>query len=176
VKQNIFLIIAALIAVFAGMAFKKWHIEQQVAKQPMIKMLDFSLPDTQGVQHHISEWQGKILIINFWATWCPPCLKEIPEFINLQTELSTSNVQFIGIAIEDLEPVQQYLAKTPVNYPILIGGDAAISLSRQLGNIVNAVPFTLIVNPQGQVIHRHPGELSRKKLLEIIAPLLANTD
>jgi len=136
-----------------------------------IPALEISLPDVSGKQRNLSEWQGKIRIINFWATWCPPCLEEIPEFIKLQNEFK-NNLQFIGIAIEDKETVEKYLKDNPVNYPMLIGGDNAVTLAQQLGNIVNAVPFSLIVNQQGQIIHRQPGELSREKIIEIITPLL----
>lgn len=137
-----------------------------------IPAIEINLPDITGKQRSISEWQGKIQIINFWATWCPPCLKEIPEFIKLQAEYQDKNLQFIGIAIEDQAAVEQYIKTTPVNYPILIAGDEGISLSQQLGNLVNAVPFTLIINQQGQIIHRQPGELSKEKIIEIITPLL----
>ncbi len=81
-------------------------------------------------------------------------------------------MQFIGIAIEDKQSVVEYLKTININYPILIGEDEGISLSYQLGNIINAVPFTLLVNKQGQIIHRQPGEISRDDILEIIKPLI----
>nr|WP_305909345.1 TlpA disulfide reductase family protein [Methylomarinum sp. Ch1-1]MDP4522252.1 TlpA disulfide reductase family protein [Methylomarinum sp. Ch1-1] len=99
-------------------------------------------------------------------------MKEIPEFIKLQEQLGVRDVQFIGVAIEEKEPVAEFLNSHTINYPILIGGDAGISLSQQLGNIIGAVPYTVIVNQQGQIIHRHPGELDRTKLLQILKPLL----
>jgi thiol-disulfide isomerase/thioredoxin len=111
-------------------------------------------------------------VLNFWATWCPPCLKEIPDFIDLQKQYADKGLQFIGIALEDKEPVAEYAAKTKINYPILSGGDNGIALAHQLGNSMDAVPYTLIVNRQGQIIYRHPGELSKEQLLKVIAPLL----
>ena len=83
----------------------------------------FSLPDASEKMHTISEWQGKTLVINFWATWCQPCLKEIPEFIQLQTKYEKKNVQFIGIAIDELPAVIRYKNTIPINYPILISGE-----------------------------------------------------
>ena len=133
---------------------------------------DFNLPDVSGKQHNISEWQGKIRVINFWATWCPPCLKEIPEFIALQEQYAAKGLQFIGIAIDDQEPVEKYLSSTKVNYPILIGGVAGIALAQQLGNSLDAVPFTLVVNKQGHIIHRQSGEFSKEQITKIITPLL----
>ncbi len=171
-KNKLILVAAALLSLSAGMLFKYYQIQQTV-QQPASPLLSIRLPDSEGKLRDLSEWQGKILIINFWATWCPPCLKEIPEFIRLQDELRGKGVQFIGIAIEDQASIVSFLQKNPINYPVLIGGDAAISLSQQLGNLVNAVPFTLVVDSQGMIVHRHPGELSRQKLMQIVNPLLA---
>lgn len=171
-KNKLILVAAALLSLSAGMLFKYYQIQQTV-QQPASPLLSIRLPDSEGKLRDLSEWQGKILIINFWATWCPPCLKEIPEFIRLQDELRGKGIQFIGIAIEDQASIVSFLQKNPINYPVLIGGDAAISLSQQLGNLVNAVPFTLIVDSQGMIVHRHPGELSRQKLMQIVNPLLA---
>ena len=92
--------------------------------------LTINLPDVFGNIHSISEWQGKILIINFWATWCPPCRKEIPEFIALQEQYSAKGLQFIGIAIDDQDSVQEYLVSTKINYPMLIGGVTGIALAQ----------------------------------------------
>ncbi len=169
-NQNLILIFAALLAFVGGMYFKQKNAlpDIQVENHPA---LDISFPDHLGKQRHISEWQGKIQIINFWATWCPPCLKEIPEFVKLQTKLADQNVQFIGIAIESAEPVQAYLAKNPVNYPMLIADDSGINLTQQLGNMVGAIPFTVIINSKGQMIYRHPGELKPEVLLEKLESL-----
>jgi len=170
-QQNTRLIILASIIALSGGLFVR-SLSDKDPQKVSIPALELNLPDVEGNPRSLSEWQGKIRIINFWATWCPPCLKEIPEFIKLQSELSHQNIQFIGIAIENKQTVEQYLKNNPVNYPMLIGGDKAIALSQQLGNIVNAVPFSLIVNQQGQIIHRQPGELSREKIIEIITPLI----
>jgi len=150
-----------------------WHQEQKALQvKPVIPLPEFSLPDITGSIRSISDWQGKILIINFWATWCPPCLKEIPEFIELQREYADQNVQFIGIAIDKLGLVEDYLSFTDINYPILIAETGGGKLSQTLGNVINAVPFTVIVNQQSQIVYRHPGELSKQKVRELIHPLL----
>jgi thiol-disulfide isomerase/thioredoxin len=152
-----------------------WQQRQKpLQAQQAIPLPEFSLPDLAGTLHPISEWHGKILIINFWATWCPPCLKEIPEFIQLQTEYSGQNVQFIGIAIDEAELVADYLSFVDINYPILIAESDGAKLSQQLGNTVSAIPFTAIVNQQQQIIFYHPGELSKQRLTELIKPLLSS--
>lgn len=169
-KQTGLIIIAAIIALGLGMTAR--HLFPSAEKTGVSALPEFALPDLSGHQHNISEWQGKILVINFWATWCPPCLKEIPEFIALQEQYADKGVQFIGIAIEDREPVAEYVATTKINYPVLLGGDNGVTLAHQLGNSVDAVPYTLIVDRQGQIIYRHPGEFSNEQILEVITPLL----
>lgn len=171
-KQNLLILLAAILALAGGIAVKRLLNETDAATIQEPQGLNFSLPDSTGTMRHSDEWQGKILVVNFWATWCPPCLKEIPEFVKLQQNYAEQGVQFVGIAVEDKEPVIEFLQNHAVNYPILIGGDSAISLSQQLGNFANAVPFTIITNRQGQIIHRQPGELSSTKLTKILQGLI----
>lgn len=169
-KKTVLIIIVTLLALVGGMMAKEFlSTTEQISPTPLS---DFNLPDVSRKLHSISEWQGKILIINFWATWCPPCLKEIPEFIALQEQYSSKGLQFIGIAIDDQDSVEEYLASIKINYPTLIGSITGIALAHQLGNSVDTVPFTLVVDRQGQIIHRHPGVFSREQITEIISPLL----
>ena len=169
-KPTGLIIIAAVLALGGGILVRGFL---SPAEQTSLTSLpDFNLPDVSGNLHSISEWQGKILIINFWATWCPPCRKEIPGFIALQGQYAVYGLQFTGIAIDDQDSVEEYLASIKINYPMLIGGVTGIALAHQLGNSIDAVPFTLVVNRQGQIIHRHPGEFSREQIMEIITPLL----
>jgi thiol-disulfide isomerase/thioredoxin len=169
-KPAALIIVIALLALGGGILVRGFL--STVEQTSPTNLPDFNLPDVSGNQRNISEWQGKIRVINFWATWCPPCREEIPEFTALQEQYAANGLQFIGIAIDDQEPVEEYLKSNKINYPILIGGVSGIALAHQLGNIVDAVPFTLVVNQQGQIIHRHPGEFSREQIMEIITPLL----
>lgn len=166
-RNKLFILLAGIIAISAGFfAQYNSNIKQNTTA------LSFSLPDVTGKQRPISEWKNKLLIINFWGTWCPPCLKEIPSFIKLQNQFIDTELQFIGIAIDKKQAVIEYLKTISINYPILIGGDSAINLSYKLGNIIKAVPFTIIVNQQGQIIHRQPGEITNEEIIEIITPII----
>ena len=169
-KTTGLIIIAALLALGGGIIAR--GLLSPAEQVGAAALPDFALPDVSGKLHNVSEWQGKIRVINFWATWCTPCRKEIPEFIALQEQYADKGLQFIGIAIDDQESVAKYLASININYPMLIGDVTGIALAHQLGNTIDAVPFTLIVNQQGQIIHQHPGDFSKEQIMAIITPLL----
>ncbi len=170
-KTTILTILFAVLALAAGLVVQQ-AMRTSVKIEDTVKPLDFSFPDTSDKVQAIGQWRGKVLVINFWATWCPPCLVEIPEFIKLQAEYRDKGLQFVGIAIEDKQPVLDYLKGININYPVLIAGDAGISLTQQLGNIISAVPFTVVVDQAGQIVFRQPGELSSLKLREVLLPML----
>ena len=132
----------------------------------------FTLPDSDGKLRSSTEWQGKVVILNFWATWCPPCLKEIPEFIKLQRTEGERGLQFVGIALDELEEVRQYSAKTAVNYPLLIAPDEGVALSQQLGNNLGVVPYSVVIDRSGKIVHTQHGAFSTEQILEVIEPLL----
>ncbi|MBV1875242.1 MAG: TlpA family protein disulfide reductase [Cycloclasticus sp.] len=129
---------------------------------------EFSLPDLQGEPRNIKEWDGKYIVLNFWATWCPPCLKEIPEFIAIQKEYGEFNLQFIGVAIDNEVSVNQFALEMGMNYPNLVAEMQGIELARQYGNAMGALPFSVIINPEGQIITRQVGLLERSKILDSI--------
>lgn len=158
-----------MLALSAGFAVQSSWAKSAV--NPAL-LSDFSLPDTEGKLQAVSQWRGKVLVINFWATWCSPCLKEIPAFIKLQESYQQRGVQFVGIAIDESDAVKDYLKTIPNNYPHLIAGDSGINLSRELGNTANAVPYTIVVDQSGKIVFQQAGELSSEKLLTILNPLL----
>ncbi len=130
---------------------------------------EFSLSDSENKVHSVSEWQSKILVINFWATWCQPCLKEIPDFIALQNQYAKQNVQFIGIAIDDLSSVLRYKNSVGINYPILIASEwDGYELSSRMGNSSNTVPYTVVVNSDRKIIFRYSGAVKKTDLIAVI--------
>lgn len=152
------------LALLLGVLVRFWQpSDEQTGLLP-----DFILPDLNGRKHAISEWSGKPLIINFWSTWCPSCLKEIPNLVALQAQYANS-LQIIGIAVDDKAAVNQYIASNPINYPILLVGDQlGMELAYQLGDQIGAIPYTLVVDHQGNIKHRHPGELTKEQLIALI--------
>ena len=142
--------------------------EQVIGKQAE----DFSLSDVDGVQRNLSEWQGKVIAINFWATWCPPCREEIPHFIELQDQYSNAGLQFIGIALQQAEEVRGFIDEFNVNYPSLVGGNEVIKVAEKLGNDIGALPYTVIIDRNGKITFAHRGPLSKSEAESAIQPLL----
>ena len=113
-----------------------------------------------------------MLVVNFWATWCAPCREEMPDLVRAQKEYGAKGLQIVGIAADDAGKVQQFAKEIDLNYPALIGGYAAIDLSKDLGNNLVALPFTLILDRQGKVAYTHLGPVKPDKLRDVITGLL----
>lgn len=132
----------------------------------------FWLPDSEGVRRGIDEWDGKVLVVNFWATWCPPCLHEIPGFIALQEQYADRGVQFLGVAIDDGEKVRAFAMEMGINYPTLHGQMDAIEVMTAYGNKSGGLPYTVVIDRSGQIVARHPGVLEQDAAAALLEQLL----
>ena len=135
---------------------------------------EFVLPDITGKPHNIDEWDAQVLIVNFWATWCKPCRREIPMFTQLQTTKGKYGLQFIGIAIDEQSAVNNFISNlgVPVNYPMLVGEDDAINIAKRYGNEVGILPYSVIIDRDGRIAYIQYGEFSREEIEQQINPLL----
>jgi thiol-disulfide isomerase/thioredoxin len=131
-------------------------------------IVDFSLPDLDGIDHQISEWDGKARLINFWATWCAPCRREIPLLKQTQTAHAKHDLQVIGIAVDFVDPVKAYAEEAEFNYPVLIGQEDAMAAAEATGIDFIGMPFTMIVAPDGQLIKTHIGEIHEDQMALIV--------
>ena len=136
------------------------------------KMSEFTLADLDGAKHNVHEWDGRVLVLNFWATWCPPCRRETPMFVELQEKYGAQGLQFVGIAIDNKDKVTDFIDTFGVNYPILIGTDDAIQISKEYGNRFGALPYSVIIDRKGHIIRVQRGELTRDVAEKTIKPLL----
>jgi thiol-disulfide isomerase/thioredoxin len=131
-----------------------------------------ALPDPAGKEQRLDQWRGKVLVVNFWATWCAPCREEMPEFIKAQSEFGAKGLQFVGIAVDQPDKVSEFVKEIGLNYPALVGGFGAMELSKTLGNNVMALPFTVIVDRKGAIVHTQLGILKPDKLRALINQLV----
>jgi len=122
----------------------------------------FTLPDLDGTPRSISEWDGKLLVINFWASWCEPCLREMPAFTQLQQHYRDQGVQFIGVALDDVRDVNAFLKglEPGINYPILLGDGNTFETPMAYGNQYGILPHTVIVDKTGKIAYTHFGSLT----------------
>ena len=163
--------VLSVVAAFA-LATGAYFGLRQEAPADAVTLLALSLPDAAGKEQSIGQWRGKVVVVNFWATWCEPCREEMPEFIRAQTELGPRGLQFVGIAVDQADKVDRFAKDLGLNYPTLIGGYGAVELSKTLGNRIAALPFTIIVDRQGRVAHTQLGRLKPDQLRSIVAKLL----
>jgi thiol-disulfide isomerase/thioredoxin len=136
-------------------------------------LLAVELPDAQGKVQSMAQWKGRVLVVNFWATWCVPCREEMPMFVRAQAEQGAKGLQFVGIAVDQADKVNRFAADIGLNYPTLVGGLGAMELSRDLGNRLMALPFTIILDRDGRIVHTQLGPLHDEQLRSIVRPLLA---
>lgn len=137
-------------------------------------LLALSLADTEGQPQALEQWRGKVIVANFWATWCPPCRKEIPDFAAVSQSLAGEPVQFIGLSIDSADKVRAFKDEFKVPYPLLIAGPEVLTLAAGFGNAARALPFTLIIDRDGTVRHIKLGTLKREELEGKIRALLAS--
>ena len=131
----------------------------------------FSLQTLDGKPWQPEDYREHVLIINFWATWCPPCRKEMPLFVDLQREFEERKVTFVGIAIDNPESVRSYVENNGINFPILLGDPGGSELSQKLGNEMVGLPYTVIVARDGTIHTRHIGAINEAQLKPLLEQL-----
>ncbi len=133
---------------------------------------DVALPDLAGTRQSLRQWQGKVLVVNFWATWCAPCREEMPELVAAQTRYGPKGLQIVGIGIDDAAKMRQFTESLRLNYPALDGGYGALELSKTFGNSAMALPFTIIVDRHGKIAAQQLGPMTPRRLEAIATQLL----
>lgn len=133
---------------------------------------DIRLADTDGREVASNSWGGKVVVLNYWATWCPTCLREMPMLTHLQESADPGRLQVVGIAIDDPDSVRRFLEEQPVGYQILLGDADSVDLSKRLGNRTSGLPFTVVFDRIGRRVFSHTGEISAAEARDLVMPLL----
>lgn len=133
---------------------------------------DLVLADLKGQPQSLGQWRGKVLVVNYWATWCYPCREEMPFFSRLQDKYRDRGVQFVGISIDNAAKIAEFQKLTPVSYPLLIGDMDVMANSAAFGNTLQALPFTAIFDRQGKLVATKLGRFAEadleRQLLELM--------
>jgi thiol-disulfide isomerase/thioredoxin len=159
----------SLLALLAGVFSSQWISQTGLASDPSIKAFfgnPWQTPD--GKLANSENWRGKVLVVNFWASWCPPCVEEMPALDKIAQEYAVKNVLIVGIGIDSPSNIREFLEKTPVSYPIVIGGLEGSNLSKQMGNTQGALHYTVVINPKGKSIYTKLGKISEEELKKAI--------
>ena len=165
-----------VLAVLVVFSFVKYfevatHIKTWLSKSEDNKpryIVQFSLQDLDGKTRSISEWSDRRVLINFWATWCVPCRREMPMLQSLYLNKDTHNIEIIGIAVDQNEPVRDFINEYGIEFPILIGQSNAYEIMQQLGNTATTLPYTLVVEPDGLITWYKNTELKSEDLPDIL--------
>lgn len=168
-----FVAVAAILGV-ACAALGAAVANQQLTPKPpenkaVAQLMAQQLTDSSGKKQALSQWQDKMLVVNFWATWCAPCVQEMPELSALQVEYKGKPVQILGMGIDSPTNISDFAKKYQISYPLFAAGMEGSELSRQLGNHAGGLPFTILIGPGGRVLKNYLGRLKMEELRADIA-------
>jgi thiol-disulfide isomerase/thioredoxin len=159
------------LAILAGISMWLGSREQRPAPSAIApaSLLAAGFADTRGRPQTLAQFQGKVVVVNFWATWCAPCREEMPAFMRLQGRWAGRNVQFVGLSSEEPERVEAFGRTLGVTYPLWVGGEAVGELGRRLGNRLGVLPYTAILDGRGNVLETRVGPYTERQLDERLA-------
>jgi thiol-disulfide isomerase/thioredoxin len=148
----------------AGWAALAWRQGQTSAAAVPAGLWQQSFPTPEGGVLDLQALRGQPLVLNFWATWCPPCVAELPLLSSFSRENAANGWQVLGIAVDQAAAVRAFLARVPVDFPVALAPQGGIALSRSLGNLAGGLPFTVVFGADGQVRHRKMGQVTPQDL------------
>ena len=177
-KKTILLVLVAVLGLAAGFMANKLMSPTTTATAnktdsgvPTTRPA-FTLKDLNDKQRSSSEWDGKVVMINFWASWCPPCRREIPAFIRLQDTYAKQGFVIVGIALDNKQNIVDFTDPMDINYPVLLAEEEGIALAQAYGNRLGVLPYTVIVDRSGKIVYTHRSELTYDVAEKVIKPLL----
>lgn len=174
--KNFLMLILAVLALIAGFWAAKGLRAPEETPVTLTygggSMINFTLPELDGKKHALEEWRGKVIVLNFWATWCPPCREEIPLLVKLQKKYGEDGLQVIGVAIDNKTAVMLFRQSAGMNYPILMGDDDTLQLLARYGNSTGSLPYSVVIDRTGSIVVRKLGPFTDIELENLVLPLI----
>ena len=167
-KNYLIFAIAIFISGYAGYSLQSYFYTPERAESVDVKSTEFAMLDLDGKMRNIREWRGKVVLLNFWATWCPPCKEEIPAFIELQKEYGDRGLQVVGVAVDDEDAVRKFAGQLGINYPVMASEDGTIELAHRYGNKEEVLPYSVFIDKDGNISYTIKGEVSKKDALKLL--------
>lgn len=133
------------------------------------RLLATAFADLHGNPRRLVEWQGRVLVCNFWATWCAPCREEIPLLIAAKQQYSVAGLEVVGIGVDHVDKIREFAAKFSIPYPVLIAGPEALGIMRDLGNKASGLPYTVVLDRAGRILERRLGAYEKAELDRALA-------
>ncbi len=166
-------VVVAVMAAAAGFGYHLWKIAPGDGDADMAAyVMQAEFNDLEGRVQRLDQWKGKVLVLNFWATWCGPCREEIPLLIRLQKRYGDQGLQLVGLAIDQPEKAGPFAGELGINYPVLVGTGDVLDFARVLGNRTGVLPYTVVFDRSGGVAHREVGIFKEAELEPLINRLL----
>jgi len=168
--NGLILALAALIAALGGYL---QHRQRPAEAPPSLlgqRLPPLVLPDLDGKPHRLDDYRGRRVLLNFWASWCAPCLREMPALAEAQAKFGEQGAIVVGIAMDEPTHVRAFLAAHPLDYPILIGDSGPPSTSSKLGNTRQVLPYSVLIDADGRILATHAGPLPATRLAQWLAP------
>ncbi len=174
-RQVLITIVVLVVAALLGLTARHFaNIPAVDASSSTQALFDASFPDAAGRQQPLSQWRGKTIVLNFWATWCPPCREEMPELSQLQQQYRAHDVVVVGISTETVPQIRDFAQSMQVGYPLLAGDMQAMELSAKLGNDKSVLPYTVLIDSEGHVAQAYFGRISKLQLEQKLQSMLAS--
>lgn len=172
-KQKAMIALVALAAGSGGLVLSQNRNSRANGTYDGSALIDLALLDANGGRQSLTQWRGKVLAVNFWASWCAPCREEMPAFSRTSEEYAAKGVQFVGIGIDSVDNLREFSGQIRVAYPLLVGESDAMQASAAVGNTLMALPFTAVLSRKGKVTQVKLGKMEERELKDALDKALA---
>lgn len=164
-RTGLLLLATGTAAAGLGLATQWWRTQPGTAGDGTAAALfAASFPDTDGRLQPLAQWRGRPLVVNFWATWCPPCVEEMPDLQAVRNAYLDRGIEIIGIGIDSAGKIAEFRSRHRLTLPLLVAGAGGSELNRALGNSGGALPYTVLIGADGHVRERHLGQVKPQQL------------